>query len=265
MAFILPLAWLGFSVFFLLQLKRGNYFKNIPPLNINIPKILLIGSFVLYFFLSVFASALQAIFIQKAELIQFLFSLFLTLAMLALAFINLSKKTLKKLFYVPKNFGKLLLYAIAAWLLIFPFIVVLSYFFDFLLSHFFKIAQLPEQIAVKYLKQTFHSPYKLTLAFIYILFFAPLIEEYLFRGVLLNFLQKYISVFQSIIFSSLIFAFFHFAPNQKAANLTIISCLFLFSLSLGFLYQKYKTLLLPIMLHTIFNLFTILNLLFFTK
>lgn len=264
MSSIVFLVWLGLGIFFILRANERGYFKT-TPLRAEIPVILLAGSFLLYFALTIFASFFLSIFQLKGEVIHFFFSLLLSGSLLILAHFYLPRETLNKVLGFKKSFFKNMAIGILAWLIIFPFIFLLSQFIDSLLSYFFKIKNLPDQIAVEYMKNALKSPSTFILALFSTLIFAPLIEEYLFRGLLQNFFKKYLSCPKAIICSSLIFAVFHFAPGQKAANLTIVSCLFLFSLALGFLYEKYKTLWVPIVLHATFNFLSILNLLFFMK
>ena len=264
MSSIIFLVWLGLGIFFILRANERGYFKT-TPFKITIPAVLLISSFLLYFGLTFISAFFLSTFHLKGEIIHFFFSLLLSGSLLVLTFFYLPPETLKKILGFKKSLLKSIAIGILAWLIIFPFIFLLSQVIDGLLAYFFKIKQMPDQIAVEYMKNALKSPSTFILALFSTLVFAPLIEEYLFRGLLQNFLKNYLSVSKSIIVSSFIFALFHFAPGQKAANLTIVSCLFLLSLVLGFLYEKYKTLWTPIVLHATFNFLSILNLLFFTK
>ncbi len=264
MTSIVFLVWLGLGIFFILRANKRGYFKT-TPFKIQIPAVLLASSFFLYFALTFISAFFLSFFNLKGEIIHFFFSLLLSGSLLVLAFLYLPKETLGKILGFKKNILKSIAIGILAWLIIFPFIFLLSQIIDSLLAYFFKIKNLPNQLAVEYMKNALKSPSTFILALFSTLVFAPLVEEYLFRGLLQNFLKSYISVSKAILVSSFIFALFHFAPGQKAANLTIVSCLFIFSLVLGFLYEKYKTLWAPIVLHATFNFLSILNLLFFTK
>lgn len=79
---------------------------------------------------------------------------------------------------------------------------------------------------------------------------TPIIEEILYRGIILNlFLKKY-SVKISLIVSSLIFAFIHL-------RFIGIGYLFLYGLLFGFAYYKTKSLFTSILLHFIINLMAV--------
>ncbi|GAF76601.1 unnamed protein product, partial [marine sediment metagenome] len=66
----------------------------------------------------------------------------------------------------------------------------------------------------------------------------------------------------AILLSSFFFAAFHFSILQKWSNVTILVTLFVLSIFLGLLYERQKSLLSPIVLHSTFNFFSVLNLLF---
>ena len=89
-----------------------------------------------------------------------------------------------------------------------------------------------------------------------------ILEEFLFRGVLQNFLKKYFKRDVSIIITSLVFAFFHYSPSQKLSNISIIGSLFVLACFLSFLYERQKSLFAPIFLHATFNAISIINLIF---
>lgn len=79
---------------------------------------------------------------------------------------------------------------------------------------------------------------------------TPIIEEILYRGIILNLLLKKYSVIISLILSSLIFAFIHL-------NFIGIGYLFLYGLLFGFAYYKTKSLFTSILLHFLINLMAV--------
>ncbi|MEJ6949958.1 CPBP family intramembrane glutamic endopeptidase [Natronospora cellulosivora (SeqCode)] len=85
---------------------------------------------------------------------------------------------------------------------------------------------------------------------------APVIEEILFRGIILKGLLKEYKVVYAIVFSSILFALVHFYPHQ-----IIIS--FFAGLILGFIYYKTASLLSVILLHALYN--TYIDLLVFLE
>jgi len=110
---------------------------------------------------------------------------------------------------------------------------------------------------------TFGYPLYLVFAILTIGVFAPIIEEILFRGFLQSWIRQHLGSKQAILITSLLFAFFHYSPEQGIANITIIASLFVFSLFIGFVYEKQGMLASPIMLHSLFNAINGCNLYFF--
>ncbi len=152
--------------------------------------------------------------------------------------------------------------ALLAWIISFPLIIFVNQLVDWILAHIFQFQAMPEQIAVQFLKMTFGHPFYLVLAILTIVVFAPFIEEMLFRGFLQSFIRQHLGSKQAIVITSALFSFFHYSPEQGMSNLTIIASLFVFSLFLGFIYEKRGSLSSPIALHALFNLVNVGNLYF---
>ena len=96
----------------------------------------------------------------------------------------------------------------------------------------------------------FTNRYNKTLPFIVLIIctgiLGPILEEFLFRGIVYNKLKEFNSNMKSIILSSIIFAIFHF---------DIINSIYAFGISFMFiyLYEKYNTLIAPILMHIFLN------------
>jgi hypothetical protein len=153
-------------------------------------------------------------------------------------------------------------FAAFAWLISFPLVLFLSQVFDWIVTNLFHVKEVPEQLAVHFLKMTFGSPLYLTLAVSTIIVFAPLIEETLFRGFLQSFIRQHLGSKQAIFITSVLFAFFHYSPEQGMGNIPIVGSLFALALFLGFVYEKKGSLAAPIALHASFNAISVLNLYF---
>lgn len=89
------------------------------------------------------------------------------------------------------------------------------------------------------------------------LFASPIVEEFIFRGLVQNKINNFLKsafflhISYGSLISSFIFTFIHLLLN----NFTLIYILvFLPSLFLGYLYDKYNTLLLPVLFHSFFNI-----------
>ena len=119
-----------------------------------------------------------------------------------------------------------------------------------------------EQVAVQYLKMTLTSPLLLSVALFTVIITAPVIEEFLFRGFLQNYLKRYLGKKAAILSSSLCFALFHLAPSQGLGNISLAISLFIFACFLGFIYERQKSLFASIGLHMTFNLVSTLRILF---
>jgi len=153
--------------------------------------------------------------------------------------------------------------ALCAWILAFPLVLFLSQTIELILSKVFNITQLPDQIAVKFLKSTFENPVYFTLAAIAIVILAPLIEETLFRGFLQTYIRRHLGPKQAICITSVCFSLFHYSAGQGLGNISIIISLFFLSLFLGFVYHKQGSLLASMVLHGLFNLVSVVNLYLF--
>ncbi|HSX13330.1 MAG TPA: type II CAAX endopeptidase family protein [Chlamydiales bacterium] len=155
--------------------------------------------------------------------------------------------------------------ALTAWAISFPLIVFVNQGLDWIVTHIFHVAHAPEQLAVQFLKMTLGYPVLFILALLSIAVLAPLVEEVLFRGFLQSFIRQHLGKKQAIFITSLLFSLFHYSPEQKISNLTIVGSLFIFSLFLGFVYEKRESLLAPIFLHSLFNTVNVMNLYFLGK
>ncbi len=157
---------------------------------------------------------------------------------------------------------KILKFAALSFIIAFPFVIFFNDILDLLLRHVFNIQELPEQLAVRFLKMTFQYPDLLVLSIVTILVLAPIFEELLFRGFLQSFLRQYFGVKWAICITSICFALFHYSPDQGLANISIIGSLFVLALFLGFAYEKQGTLATSMTLHALFNACSVLNLYF---
>jgi len=150
---------------------------------------------------------------------------------------------------------------ILSWFISFPIVVVVGQTADLLLYVLFGFEGY-EQVAVQYLKMTLTSPLLLSVALFTVIITAPVIEEFLFRGFLQNYLKRYLGKKAAILSSSLCFALFHLAPSQGLGNISLAISLFIFACFLGFIYERQKSLFASIGLHMTFNLVSTLRILF---
>jgi hypothetical protein len=147
-----------------------------------------------------------------------------------------------------------------SWIIAFPWVIVASEIAE-AITLFIYGRTGNEQAAIQYLKLAMGSPFSLSVALLTILIGAPLLEEYLFRGVLQTWLRRKLSPISAIIISSLSFAAFHLTPGQGIGNITLFFSLFAFAIYLGFIYEKQRSLFSNVFLHVTFNLISVIRIL----
>jgi len=171
----------------------------------------------------------------------------------------------KNPFNIPKfSLKQDLLIGIYAWFLGAPITLVVGQVFDLLICILYG-ATTYEQVAVHQLREALHSPLLLTSTLLSIFISAPIIEEFLFRGILQNFLKQYVSRKSALILAAFFFAFVHMSPSQGLGNLSLFFSLFTFGCFLGYVYERQGSLLASIALHMTFNAITTLQILFIAQ
>lgn len=144
----------------------------------------------------------------------------------------------------------------ASWLIIFPFIFLWSSGLELISEKVFGLTS-QEQVAVQAIKGSEkNSFFYLLISFVVLI--VPIIEEILFRGFLQNWLRGYLKPSFAILITSVIFALFHFSPEQGWSNITILSSLFILSCFLGYLVERTQSLRTSMGLHSTFNLISVI-------
>jgi len=149
-----------------------------------------------------------------------------------------------------------------AWIVSFPIVSAIGSIADLTIDAIFG-KQEYEQVAVRYLKTSLESEILATLALITIVLSAPIIEEFLFRGFLQNFIKRHLGRNAAILITSLIFSLFHFSLSQDLGNIPLVTSLFVLALFLGFIYERQQSLFASIGLHMTFNTISVLRILLF--
>lgn len=155
------------------------------------------------------------------------------------------------------------LFAIAACLISFPLVLFTGQLLELGIYAVFHTLELPDQLAILFLKMTFGRPVAFLFAALSIVLLAPLVEELLFRGFLQSYLRRYLSAPLAILLSSACFAAFHFSPDQGLGNIPILGSLFILAYFLGFVYERRGSLTAPMIFHAAFNAVSTANLYFF--
>lgn len=254
--------------------RRGFFHSGFKEWAIPIRLMHLIGAFAIYFFLSSAISSFFLFFYKKHNLINVLsylswlnfFLSFLIFCCLAIYLKLLPENVRRGILRRSSEehfFVEDVQAAAFAWVMAFPLVLFIGQALEGLMTAIFKIPAFPDQIAVKFLKSTFHEPVYLMLATLSIVLFAPLIEEILFRGFLQSFIRQHLDSKQAILITSICFALFHYSSSQGWGNISIIVSLFVLSLFLGYIYEKQGSIAAPMLLHSGFNTISVINLYFF--
>lgn len=143
----------------------------------------------------------------------------------------------------------------------FPLIMAIAQFTEILTNLLFGKVE-TDQNAVLYLKLALQSPWGLFFSLLSILIFAPILEEFLFRGVLQTWIRSKLGPISAIFIASFFFSLMHFSPDQSTTNVPLLITLFTLSLYLGFLYEKTRSLLASIFLHVTFNSLSVIRIIF---
>lgn len=139
------------------------------------------------------------------------------------------------------------------WFICYPVVNFLNLILSEALKVFFHLPE-TDQVAVKLLKMTFSSPTLLAFYLSAIVLIVPIIEEFIFRGIILRWLTPKVGPWRGILISSVIFAAVHYSASQGMYNLQLLPALFMLSCYLGYLYERQRSLWAPIGLHMTFNL-----------
>lgn len=254
--------------------KKGFFHLEEKPWPVAITLIQLLGAFAIYFLASYFLSNIGIKVLKKMLTTEYIglmswlnFGISFIIAILLGVYLFLLPRTVAKGILRREPYDHPIHFdiwaAIYAWVMAFPLVLFLSQALEVIVSKIFGTSTLPDQIAVKFLKATFDSPTYFILAVLSITILAPLVEETLFRGFLQTFIRKHLGPKQAIIITSICFSLFHYAAGQGLGNIMIILSLFVLALFLGFLYEKQGSILAPMVLHSLFNTVSVINLYLF--
>jgi len=272
-------ATLGIIITLIAQKLRFFRFKDLPrpALRIKYPLLGFIGYLLVFFIVaplgihfisSTLKEQLQLSPVMLITLLQILAMVSVIIYLILYSFIQ-EKETLKGIWIHPKRFRFQCLLedfglGILTWIIAFPVVVFTSQFAEFITYLITGITGV-EQIAIRYLKMASGSPLSLTIVLFVIMIAAPIIEEFVFRGLLFSYFKKNLGFNRALLLSSLIFSLFHFSPSQGVTNFALLSSLFVLSLYLGFLYERQASLIAPIALHMTFNSISVIRILLFSS
>lgn len=110
-----------------------------------------------------------------------------------------------------------------------------------------------EQLSLVHLRALTAVPWLFWTMSILIVTLVPILEELLFRGFLQNFFQGLVGLRASIVSASILFALFHYAPEQCLTNIELMTGLALYAYFMGTFYARTRSLWVSIGMHATFN------------
>jgi membrane protease YdiL (CAAX protease family) len=242
-------------IFFFNKPKQIQPAQSLSPWHIG-PLSFLIGSAVLIVFVALVLSSVGNLapgeWIQEgapSQILVFGFAMHLT-ALLALFVLyrcypeKFSQPFVRK----KQTWGKALLIALYAFLVLVPVIFPLTLGWSLMLE-LLGIEPAPQD-AVEVFTQLDTLPLLLSMVFLTVVV-APVSEEFLFRGCLYRFIKARSAIIPALIVTNILFAALH-------QNLLSFLPLFILGVALVYIYEKSGDLKVPILLHGIFNLNTVI-------
>ena len=110
------------------------------------------------------------------------------------------------------------IFGVISWFVAFPLSALIGLIIQ-IFVHMITDYNLHEQLAVLHLKNLMDFPLLFILTALSFAVIIPFLEELIFRGLLLNYLKKFVNRHLAIIFSAMIFALFHFSDHRgNSAN-----------------------------------------------
>lgn len=153
-------------------------------------------------------------------------------------------------------------YGALSWLIAFPVALLFGKTAAYFMKTFYGYTN-PSQLIAEQLLALRPYPLYFTIAAFMIVFVVPLVEELLFRGFLQNVLKNWMPRGFALVVTACLFTGAHFNGEQGLGNVEILITLFVLSLFLSLVYERWGNLLAPIALHQTFNLLSLIGLLIF--
>ncbi|WP_213357819.1 CPBP family intramembrane glutamic endopeptidase [Chlamydiifrater phoenicopteri] len=234
---------------------RGKFFS-LPQgrFRISITGFQLSGAFLLYLFSGITIALLSSNNNGK-ESSPFIQGCFIT-TVLVLYLYSLPQKTIHTVLWAGGSSGrslkKLFNTTLRAWILAVPITQLSSLILSKILASVFDEKFLTPQAIAKEVQEGLSTPLTSSLLLIVsVAILLPISEEIVFRGFLQNFLKKRFSIRKSLVLSSVLFSLAH--VENSLGSLVFVPVIFILSLMIGFVYEKERSLVAPMLLHTLYN------------
>ncbi|WP_201456830.1 CPBP family intramembrane glutamic endopeptidase [Chlamydia sp. 17-3921] len=205
---------------------------------------------VLFFFASFLTHILT---IHSQELVNILVGIATALSFLVYLFFLPTSVLCLILFSGNKpmaTFGRMLFSTIRMWIILIPLTELIGITLNKLFSLFLPLQELHAQAIVEQIQSNLTMRSVGLIVNLGIL--VPIGEEIFFRGILQTFLKGRIGRIWALVCVSIIFAISH--VEYSLGSFIFVPILFVFSLLTGFLYEKERHILAPIILHALYNL-----------
>ncbi len=141
---------------------------------------------------------------------------------------------------------------VTSWFIVYPWVVVAGKSTSMIVNYFFK-GPLPEQGAIIQIRALSDHQILFWVMSISVIVIIPMIEEFLFRGLLQTWMRYHLGKVWAILLTSLIFATAHFSVQQGIFNFELIASLFVLSCFLGYLWERQGNLIASVTLHATVN------------
>lgn len=181
--------------------------------------------------------------------------LYLILISLFITFFLTKKEKLSVLGknFFSNRFFKDIFMGIISFFVLIPFLSLIDYFV-LQIFNYYGISHLTDQVAVQAIKRAAQESQFLLYSLIFVAtILTPIVEELWFRGFLQNWLKRYLGRKWTIILVAIFFSIIHYSTSQGIANTIILLKLFVVGLFLGFIFERQKSLIASIALHSFFN------------
>ncbi len=228
------------------------------------------GAFSIYFVTTLFIARFIATYLRSASGVALaVWVNFLASSLILIALLFFCLKFVRPVFFKIWRFASMpdlfsdFKTALLTLALALPLVICMDEGWNLILLHGFHIENLPDQLAVRFVKMTFEHPLYFFFSALTIIGLAPVVEELLFRGFFQSFLRQYLGSRWAIVGTAICFSFFHYSSEQGVSNIPIISSLLVLALFLGFIYEKRRSLAASVLLHAAFNATNVMNLYFF--
>ena len=249
----------GLLAFFVLyRAKRKAFFDFQQKKSIEMPFSYVIGAFLSYFVIPSFIFLVYLAHFRMERTKIIFIGAFVSFICLSFFCLFLKRKSFFSIFYLDKSSSKTILkdikYGIITLLVAAPFAFFVKAFVS-VIVYLFSGFEGAEQVVAALLKRSQNNLLWFSFVVIITTILAPLAEEFIFRGIIQNWLSQHVNKLFSISIASAVFALSHCNSKQGLGNISLFISLFFLSCFLGFIYERQRSLWAPIALHVSFNSF----------